>query len=293
MEIKNYKGILFFDEKGNKDTLLAKGNDFQEVVLKTENYQYIQPISFNESVYQFAETEKAETIGVSLKIQLFYKEGITIRYEDSNNNVVAEYVITEKNVFSEKMKQIVTFLREGSENDFATEVSLITLALKDKIWNTKEIKTDFVKDSDDENPKPPLPKFKVGDRVTFNKVPFATFRVMEDPKYNSEKGKFVYRLANEDGKSSFSASYEDEMNLIVVETPMDCDADPTKIVSGQVKAFYDLNKNRIDKLNSKFSCKIIKALVSLSEYEKCGSPSSATVTKAKTDLLSKISKLKV
>lgn len=476
MEIKNYKGILFFDEKGNKDTLLAKGNDFQEIILKTENFKFIEPIAFDESMYQFAETEKAIIIGVFLRIALFYKKGITIRYEDSNNNVVAEYKLTEKNVFSEKMNQIVTLLREGSEKDFAIEVELITLALENKIWDTKEIKTDFVKDKDmpeqtayeqidflspsteeldtviksmqynsdgltliesrkaivfigetalsvnfqkekgnnrifivkkdltgklfespiitneslleiqeiyyillkqildylktkpDEKIEPkfkvgdrvklpttkngkklvnnvsvvwddarkigqdylvvnevfdnnivlnneygkfgdyfeinldkielyttkqPQPKFKVGDRVTFNLVPFATFKVMEKPNYNGARGKFVYKLQNEDGRSSFSSGYEDVINLIVDETPMDCDADPNLIVSGQVKAFYDLNKNRIDKLNSKFSCKIIKALVSLSEYEKCGSPSSATVTKAKTDLLSKISKLKV
>jgi hypothetical protein len=176
MEIKNYKGILFFDEKGNKDTLLAKGNDFQELVLKTENFQYIQPTAFSENVFQFKNTEKAETIGVSLKIQLFYKEGITIRYEDRNGNVVAEYVIKEKNVFSKKMLQIVKFLRAVSENDFATEVGLIMLALEDKIWKTKEIKTDFIKDKDmpEETPKIGLPStspetwngtFKVGDKV--------------------------------------------------------------------------------------------------------------------------------
>jgi len=72
-----------------------------------------------------------------------------------------------------------------------------------------------------------------------------------------------------------------------------CEADPSKIQSGQVQVFYQNNKTRIDKLNSDFSCKIIQALVSLSEYEKCGSPSSATLGKAKTDLLSRISKLKV
>jgi transcription antitermination factor NusG len=700
MEIKNYKGILFFDEKGSKDTLLAKGNDFQEVVLKTENYHFIQPINFSENYFTFKSTKKAENeFGNVMVIYLEYDKGIIIVYRDNTDFQVKEDYITDKDAFYESMSKISKYLRQNISNDFATEVSLISIKLSKLIWETKEINTNFVKDKDmpeetpkiglpstspetwngtfkvgdkvkvrwdfskdlgggaskveynsiennftitkidkqqatpykedkngnniggfmrkenpsgylyvlnngemwegkdlelldfkeekpeqtpyeqidflspsteeldtviksmnynsdgltfidsrkatvligeiaisvnfinekgnnrisivkkdltgklfespiikneslleiqeiyynllkqvvdyleetpdktpeitpfqqisflnpsteendvliktmsyysdgltfenstlanlkfklkdriaslevlfdkvnniikisepskniqawsteiqgrikDENiteitnlyfktlekfiekaegktpPKPepkfkvgdkvkfptsrdgkeiesfiiddakadgkkylvidkiendkfflktessddiliqynirlelyeetlekPAPKFKIGDRVTFNKMPFDTFRVMEDPKYNSEKGKFVYRLANEDGKSSFSASYEDEMNLIVVETPMDCDADPTKIVSGQVKAFYDLNKNRIDKLNSKFSCKIIKALVSLSDYEKCGSPSSVTVTKAKTDLLSKISKLKV
>jgi hypothetical protein len=73
----------------------------------------------------------------------------------------------------------------------------------------------------------------------------------------------------------------------------DCEADPNKIISGQVKKFYDFNKTRIDKLDSKFSCKIVQALVSLSEYESCGSPSSSSLLKAKSDLISRISKLKV
>jgi hypothetical protein len=75
--------------------------------------------------------------------------------------------------------------------------------------------------------------------------------------------------------------------------PKDCEADPNKIISGQVKKFYDLNKTRIEKLDSKFSCKIVQALVSLSEYESCGSPSSSTLPKAKSDLLSRIANLKV
>ena len=83
-----------------------------------------------------------------------------------------------------------------------------------------------------------------------------------------------------------------DMDLDDITLYVECSSDPNKIISGQVKAFYDRNKSRIDNLESNFSCKIIQALVSLSEYEKCGSPSSATLGKAKTDLLSKISKLK-
>jgi hypothetical protein len=71
-------------------------------------------------------------------------------------------------------------------------------------------------------------------------------------------------------------------------TKTDCEADPTKIVSSQVKRFYDLNKNRIDKLNPEFSCLIVKALVSLSDYESCGRPSSDSLPKPKNDLLSDI-----
>jgi hypothetical protein len=106
---------------------------------------------------------------------------------------------------------------------------------------------------------------------------------------------WVYKLNNNDKKSSYSAGYEPELKLIIaVETPKDCEADASKIISGQVKRFYDFNKSRIDKLDSKISCKIIQALVGLSEYESCGSPSSSTLAKTSTkDLLSRISNLKI
>jgi hypothetical protein len=83
------------------------------------------------------------------------------------------------------------------------------------------------------------------------------------------------------------------MSFVQPKPSEDCEADPNKIISGQVKRFYDLNKTRIDKLDNKFSCKIVQALVSLSEYESCGSPSSVALPKAKSDLLSRISNLKI
>jgi hypothetical protein len=216
----------------------------------------------------------------------------------------------------------------------------------------------------------PKPKFKINDKVLWDKMPFAKFRVMDEPVYNSVFGYYVYKIQGEDDKRSRNITPEGNISLIK-ETPKFkvgdkvkipkskqgvnftdrsipriiqrainsgqeflyineirpdygddsdlvlsdiltgttggdyyssltdnielyemCEADPKDIQSGQVKAFYDRNKTRIDNLESNFSCKIVQALVSLSEYEKCGSPSSATLGKAKTDLLSKISKLK-
>jgi len=216
----------------------------------------------------------------------------------------------------------------------------------------------------------PKPKFKIDDKVLWDKMPFAKFRVMDEPVYNSVFGYYVYKIQGEDDKRSRNITAEGNISLIK-ETPKfkvgdkvkipnskqgvnftdrsiprmiqrainsgqeflyineirpdygddsdlvlsdiftgttggdfyssltdnielyeTCEADPKNIQSGQVKAFYDRNKTRIDNLESNFSCKIVQALVSLSEYEKCGSPSSATLGKAKTDLLSKISKLK-
>jgi hypothetical protein len=286
-------GKLFFDVPPYTDnnTYLKRANG-TEVILQSEKFEYIQPFAHNDMLFQWRETDKTVVMGVACKIQLFYDKGITIRYEDSFGGDIASGMITDRATFVQTMTQLSQILREGSEKEFANEVTLIQLALLDGIWDTKKIKCPFLDSKPEETPNP---KFKVGDRVTFNKMPFDTFRVMEEPKYNSTKGKFVYRLANEDGKSSFSASYEEEMSLIVaVETPKDCEADATKIKEGQVKRFYDLNKARIEKLDTKISCKIIQALVGLSEYESCGSPSSSSLSKANTkDLLSRISKLKI
>lgn len=59
------------------------------------------------------------------------------------------------------------------------------------------------------------------------------------------------------------------------ETPSEemefvCNIDSKKINSAYVGAFYSKNKERIEKLNSEFSCKILEALVYLSDYENCG-----------------------
>jgi len=72
-----------------------------------------------------------------------------------------------------------------------------------------------------------------------------------------------------------------------------CEIDDSKITSTQVKEFYDNNKNRIKKLNSKLSCAIINSLILLSDYEKCGKPSSESLPKPKIDLLLDIENFKI
>ena len=204
----------------------------------------------------------------------------------------------------------------------------------------------------EETPETPEPKFKVGDKVIYYKMPFNSFTVDKVTNFNKQRQTWIYKLSNNNKKGSWSAGYEDEMRLIDADNPEpkfkvgdivkpinskqnrkyevfkvefgvdeyvydclrigmdgyvvyteselelyeetteDCEADPSLIVSGQVKKFYDLNKPRIEKLKSEFSCKIIKALVSLSDYEKCGTPSKIKLPSSKEDLLSKIQNLK-
>jgi hypothetical protein len=54
------------------------------------------------------------------------------------------------------------------------------------------------------------------------------------------------------------------------KTEFICNVDASKINSPSVGSFYAKNKKRIEKLNSEFSCKILEALVYLSDYENCG-----------------------
>lgn len=76
-------------------------------------------------------------------------------------------------------------------------------------------------------------------------------------------------------ESDYSEVTLEELGLIVeipTETPIEfvCNVDASKINSFNVGAFYYKNKERIEKLNSEFSCKILEALVYLSDYENCG-----------------------
>jgi hypothetical protein len=431
---EKFVGKLFYDVPpyNDENTYLGFKNGDPELVLKTANFEYIQPFAHNDTLFQWRETEKSLIMGVACKIQLFYDKGITIRYEDNNGGDIASGMITHRATFVQTMTQLSQILRDGSEKEFANEVTLIQLALADRIWEYKTIECSFVTDESPESPekdfeigdfvvfikdtsevlkivnwgdskgvvkvidgdgyndtekphlvtslrlfnkqpkfkvgdrilyptkqngvalggsaktliekakneklgylvvtdvtynrygdevfnywlgfqdlpnasvsfleeecKPyepkPDPKFKKGDQVKYDKMPFATFTVDNVTGFNWKRQTWVYKLNNNDKKSSYSAGYEPELKLIIaVETPKDCEADASKIISGQVKRFYDFNKSRIDKLDSKISCKIIQALVGLSEYESCGSPSSSTLAKTSTkDLLSRISNLKI
>jgi hypothetical protein len=138
-----------------------------------------------------------------------------------------------------------------------------------------------------ETPETPEPKFNIGDKV----IRKGSQQVMTVIKriYDGDEESFDYDLKFED--DSYESYFENELEPYEA-TPKDCESDASLIVSGQVKKFYDLNKPRIEKLKTEFSCKIVKALVYLSEYEKCGKPSKIKLPKPKDDLLSEIKNLK-
>jgi hypothetical protein len=74
-------------------------------------------------------------------------------------------------------------------------------------------------------------------------------------------------------KKQFDRSEKMEVSVEFIvgkKTVSTCNVDVSKINSPAVGSFYANNKERIEKLNSEFSCKILEALVYLSDYENCG-----------------------
>ena len=81
--------------------------------------------------------------------------------------------------------------------------------------------------------------------------------------------------------------YEDRLEETEVKT------DGTKITSKRTKEFYDNNKSKLDKIDSKISNKFIEALAFLSQYEESGEVIYTKQNKTTAnDLISRIQNLK-
>ena len=81
--------------------------------------------------------------------------------------------------------------------------------------------------------------------------------------------------------------YEDRLEETEVKT------DGTKITSKRTKEFYDNNKSKLDKIDSKISNKFIEALTFLSQYEESGEVIYTKQNKnTANDLISRIQNLK-
>jgi hypothetical protein len=115
----------------------------------------------------------------------------------------------------------------------------------------------------------------IGEPQTFSSFP-AYF------EFNSNKNIFVFENEQEYNNSSYEEitlknlglekdfEIESSQEIPVEEMEFSCKVDSTKINSPFVGAFYSKNKDRIEKLKSEFSCKILESLVYLSDYENCG-----------------------
>jgi co-chaperonin GroES (HSP10) len=422
----NLVGKLFyqFPTIADTNTYLGFQYGYSELVLPTENFEHIKPIASTEEFFIFHVTLKNVSRNYFFTLTLDYERGIGIYFKIPTLDKKIDIRITDRNIFWETITEIVEILKNSGEPEFASEVTLIALALEKRIWKLKTIECSFVTD---ETPKIDFkigdfvvfkkradevlkivdwgesdeiaktipadgyteiaephflknlypfekqPKFKVGDKIIFPKTQNGSelgnpakklittakdegldYLYVIDITYNRYEDKsFNYWLNFEYSFNSSLSFYEEEMELYeentskfkvgdkvkIITSPFDreytiksyskpnkeyiyilknnqsgnestyletelelvndkkgfedCNADVSKITSTQVKEFYDLNKSKIDKLNPKLSCLIFKALISLSEYEKCGKPSSETLPKPKIDLLLDIENFKI
>ena len=162
-----------------------------------------------------------------------------------------------------------------------------------------------------ETPKP-VTEFEVGDKV---KLP--STKLSQKLRINMS---VVWDKANEEGQdylvvneiagkkivlNTYLTSYEDpdgdyfNITLDKIELYEDrleeteVKTDGTKITSKRTKEFYDNNKSKLDKIDSKISNKFIEALTFLSQYEESGEVIYTKQNKnTANDLISRIQNLK-
>jgi hypothetical protein len=115
--------------------------------------------------------------------------------------------------------------------------------------------------------------------------------------YDANRKEWDYDLKFEDGTDN--SLFESELEFAPIEepSPTECNVDVSLIDSEYVGKFYQANKNRIEALNSNISCLFLEALLSLSNYEKCGDgveiPMPQPKKEVKEDLLAQIRNLKI
>jgi hypothetical protein len=150
------------------------------------------------------------------------------------------------------------------------------------------------------------------DIETFNTENSQEFRdiciAVRDEKYEIVNASLRYEfteivgkltLAFDKGELRKTFTTESTSNLepkdnLETTTEFTCNVDVAKINSPYVGAFYFKNKDRIEKLKSEFSCKILESLVYLSDYENCGGGVQLPIQEAieEDDLLGAIRNLK-
>ena len=272
--------------KGNLDTYLKISEDVDRLELNSNEFQYIQPWGiYDDKFFQFEDTYNLRTYGIYCKILLNYKTGIDIYFKnEKNNKILSSYNITSESVFLNAIEEIRRF---AGFSPFERELDLIALLLSEGIWRNRSIVCDFVSGL-------PKPKFQVGDRV--KRVGFFSILTIKTiTAFDDKKQEWDYDLLNEGGVEV--SLFESELELVSTEIPTtsDCDVDVSLIDSQYVGQFYQQNKNRIEALNPNISCLFLEALLSLSNYEKCGDgveiPMPQPKKEEKEDLLSQIRNL--
>jgi hypothetical protein len=288
----------------NRNLKLFNQNEVLIPYLETENFERFIPASATPEYIIFSTTTKAQAEeNISIGFTLDYKKGFDFFIQSDKLNFHTKEI---KNlpIALKKYIEISEYLKEKTPQ-LRQEFDLIVNNIINDV-NDNKIKYDWKESS----------AFKVGDKVYLpqtqrgKEIRKGMSTPYDEAVARGQNYLFVTDVAFpmisltdsiENGIESVFNESMDDLALYQEPKPEpqpdlpkeDCEADPTKIVSSQVKRFYDLNKNRIDKLNPKFSCKIIQALVSLSDYESCGRPSRESLPKQKAELLSDIKNFKI
>lgn len=274
-------------KEGNLDTYLKISEDVDRLELNSDEFVFIKPAKFNDSkIFKFLSTDKArEQYDTICKIRLDYKLGISIDFQIESRDI--DYYlanITSESTFFHAISYVKKFLLSGQ---FEQELDAIALLLRQGIWRERSIVCDFMSSI-------PYPKFQVGDRV--KKVGGSSVLTIKTiTTFDDTKQEWDYDLFNEGGAEV--SLYESELELVSQDSkekplPSDCKVDENMIDSLVVGAFFQKNKSRINALNSEISCIIKEALLSLSNYEKCGDgaeiPMPQPTQEKKVDLLAEI-----
>jgi hypothetical protein len=285
MEYQNKLSIDVNQSRVFRNELQLDGTVKKKGFLTFIDFLYIIPAYASEEFITFGSTVKTKNdFNILVAVTLDYKKGLSFLIESENGKfgTIKEDNMTYLESFMSLYKNVIKPLLLSQTNqqlvdEFTEIINALYVDLDDR----------RIKSWLPELPVETEPKFNIGDKV----IRKGSQQVMTVIKriYDGDEESFDYDLKFED--DSYESYFENELEPYEA-TPKDCESDASLIVSGQVKKFYDLNKPRIEKLKTEFSCKIVKALIYLSEYEKCGKPSKIKLPQQKDDLLSEIKNLK-
>jgi len=166
-----------------------------------------------------------------------------------------------------------------------------------QFWEGKDLELITEQEEPTPTPQPDefKPKFQVGDKVK-RVIGSSILTIKRITAFDDQRQEWDYDLLNEGG-IEVGSNFESELELVSTEIPTtsECDVDVSLIDSQYVGQFYQQNKNRIEALNPNISCLFLEALLSLSNYEKCGDgveiPMPQPKKEEKEDLLSQIRNL--
>jgi hypothetical protein len=277
--------------KFNYDTYLKISENLDRLEINSDEFVWIKPsMYYDNEFFQFLSTDLArEQYDSICKIRLDYEFGVTITFQNPSSDI--DFIVRKITSESKFVNAIADVKKYLNNSEFERELNVIALFLQNGIWRDRSIVCDFVSST-------PKPKFAVGDKVTKKNNKKRIFTITSITAFDDEQQQWDYDVVEDiDGKQL--SYWENQLELAPIEEPLptECNVDVSLIDSEYVGKFYQANKNRIEALNSNISCLFLEALLSLSNYEKCGDgveiPMPQPKKEVKEDLLAQIRNLKI